>query len=728
MTVPVLEVGATGTGHLNVQGNAYLTTTEAGIGVAAGSHGDATVSNSTSSTTNGWANSGPMFVGGYGTGSLTVQPGGHVGVGEALYIGGFKTTDFTSGLFDYGTAPDGTGTVTVTGNGSALSQAQLDALGIAVGKGGTGTLQIQNGGRVDSQIGVVGVWSPGTGSVVVDGANSLWKLSGTNAEVPTDVPTGGSGTVAISNGGTIQVDGSKAALYVGDRIMVGSAGQGTMSVANGGTVHTGKTIIGGTMNPAYETVEQVMAHASELGTGTGTVTLTGASSTWQPHDVFVGFSGNGTLNVTDGQVTGQTAWLGALPNVTGTATISGAGAQWTNTDSLTAGMWGQGTLNIENGAYVTAPTASIGGMPFDYLHESFNPNLIANGTGTVNVTGAGSTLDISAIHSLYIGYSGADNLYVGYSGPGTLNVTAGGVATTDRALLGVRRGVTGNVTVEGDASTLTASGIVVVGAWGTGNLTVSGGGHASVDTLYIGGFDTERVSTGDAVMTELVTELGNPTGTGHVTVTGAGSSLDVGGTETLVVGAHAGSGRLTVAAGGQVTSMDSFIGGYLKFNQDGQSSTKTAEFSDGGTGFAQVTGAGSHWDTNALVVGTSGSGYLDILSGGQVDTHLAAVGFGPGSSGVVTVTGAGSAWVSAQGTDPQTDAGHGELIVGGFGALGQGEVTVASGGRVDATKVYIGGFDLAAISDPNTNWNLGAPKGTGLAVERDRQRSSLCGL
>jgi T5SS/PEP-CTERM-associated repeat protein len=162
-----------------------------------------------------------------------------------------------------------------------------------------------------------------------------------------------------------------------------------------------------------------------------------------------------------------------------------------------------------------------------------------------------------------------------------------------------------------------------------------------------------------------------------------------------------------------VTSQDSFIGGYLKFNQDGQSNTKTAEFSDGGTGFAQVTGAGSHWDTNALVVGTSGSGHLDILSGGQVDTHLAAVGFGPGSSGVVTVTGAGSAWVSAQGTDPQTDAGHGELIVGGFGPLGQGEVTVASGGRVDATKVYLGGFDLAAVSDPNTNWNLAAPKGTG---------------
>ncbi len=693
LTTNTLAVGATGTGSLHLSGDttgqALLTTTQAGIGVASGSHGDATVGNA-----GAWANSGSMFVGGYGTGTLTLQSGGHVSVGEALYVGGFKTTDFTGSLFDYGTTPDGTGTVTVTGNGSALSQAQLDALGIAVGKGGTGTLQIQNGGRVDSQIGVVGVWSPGTGSVVVDGANSLWKLSGTNADVPTDVPTGGSGTVTVSNGGTIQVDGSKAALYVGDRIMVGSTGQGTMSIANGGTVQTGKTIIGGTMNPAYETIEQTAAHAAELGTGTGTVTLTGAASTWQAQDVFVGFSGNGTLNVTDGQVINETGWLGGLPNVTGTATISGATAQWTNEYNLTVGMFGQGVLNIENGAHVTTPVASIGGMPFGFANESFNPNLIANGTGTVTVTGAGSTLDVTS----------SDTLYVGYSGTGTLNVNSGGTATTDTALVGFRPGVTGSVNVQDSGSTFSASGQTVVGAWGTGNLNITNGGQVTTDTLSVGGFDPTTIT----LAADVAGGLTNPNGTGQVTVTGTGSSLSITGQNPLTLGAG-GTGTLTVSNGGQVTSPDNFVGGYLKFTEDPVSHVRNVSILSG-TGTAQVTGAGSQWHTNALVVGVGGAGTLDISNGGQADSHLAAVGMGAQSTGTATVTGSGSAWTIAPGTDPQTDTGHGALMVGGWG---QGTLTVASGGRVDAAKMAIGGFDLATISDANMVWNFGTPTGTG---------------
>jgi outer membrane autotransporter protein len=338
--------------------------------------------------------------------------------------------------------------------------------------------------------------------------------------------------------------------------------------------------------------------------------------------------------------------------------------------------------------------ASIGGMPFGFANESFNPNLIANGTGTVTVTGAGSTLDVTS----------SDTLYVGYSGTGTLDVKSGGTVTADTALVGFRPGVTGSVTVQDSGSTFSASGQTVVGAWGTGNLNITNGGQVTTDTLSVGGFDPTTIT----LAADVAGGLTNPNGTGQVTVTGTGSSLSITGQNPLTLGAG-GTGTLTVSNGGQVTSPDNFVGGYLKFTPDPVSQVKNVSILSG-TGTAQVTGAGSQWHTNALVVGVGGAGTLDISNGGQADSHLAAAGMGAQSTGTATVTGSGSAWTIAPGTDPETDAGHGELMVGGWG---QGNLTVASGGRVDAAKMAIGGFDLATISGANTVWNFGTPTGTG---------------
>ena len=511
----------------------------------------------------------------------------------------------------------------------------------------------------------------------------------------------------------MDVNGPDAMLLVGDQVQVGTEGQGTMSVANGGYVATDSLVIGGT-DPGYESIQEYLDHAAELGTGTGTVTVSGTDAILDvSEDVFVGFSGTGTLNVTDGQVMSRAGWLGAMPNGTGTATITGPAAQWTNQDNLTVGMYGQGTLNIENGAHVTAPEVSVGGMPLSFIQEPFNPDLLANGTGTVNVTGPDSTLDVT----------GTGPLYVGFSGAGTLNVTGGGAVTTDVALLGVRPGATGTVTIqgkdpapEGVASSLPVVDTIVVGAWGTGNLTVSEGGQVTTNTLYIGGFDADTVSL-DA---DVSAGLGDPDGTGHVTVTGADSSLNVIGAQTLVVGAG-GTGTLTIADQGVATSEDSFIGGYIQFNEDPETHITTPALF-GGTGTAQVTGDGQ-WHTNALVVGVDGTGTLEIASGGQVDSHLAAVGFGPNSQGTATITGPGSAWISAAGDDPGSDAGNGQLLVGGWG---QGQMTVAGGGRVDTTRLYIGGFDLAELGV--MTWNLGDPMGTGAVTVTGTQSETASQL
>jgi T5SS/PEP-CTERM-associated repeat protein len=167
LSVGELLVGATGIGTLNILDNASVNSHAAGIGVAAGSHGEVLVSNAPGS----WTNLGSIFVGGYGEGALTVAAGGHVSTGNTLYIGGFDPDVFATDRFYNGTEPNGTGTVTVTGQDS-LVQA------FGVGIGGEGTLEILNGGRLESQIGVVGAGASGNGTVVVDGNDSTWYLGG----------------------------------------------------------------------------------------------------------------------------------------------------------------------------------------------------------------------------------------------------------------------------------------------------------------------------------------------------------------------------------------------------------------------------------------------------------------------------------------------------------------------------------------------------------------------
>lgn len=675
LTTPVLAVGATGHGILDLhgdsEGQAFLTTTEAGLGVAAGSVGEATVGNEGS-----WANSGSMFVGGSGTGTLTVQSGGHVDVGSILFIGGHSSSDITSPELYSGDQPNGTGTVTVQGNGTLLDadHSQLEAFGIGVGSGGNGILQIQNGGRVDSQVSVIGDDEGSTGTVIVDGANSLWRLSGED-ELPDDITAPGSGTVTVSNGGTIQV-GANGLLLVGTaddggQVTVGSTGQGTVTLANGGSVQSGELIIGGTLPPGEVTAQQLQAGGFD--SGTGTVEITGAASQWDTGDgdVVVGLAGTGTLNVTDGQVTSRAGWVGVTADGVGIATITGTTATWTNQDApqetLGVGVWGTGTLNIEGGAQVTASEVSIGGVPLSFFETPFDPDINMNGTGTVNVTGAGSTLTVT----------GTETLYVGYSGTGTLNVQDQGQVNTESVVIGAGPDIVGTVNVDGAGSEMTVTDNATVGAWGEGHLTISNHGEVTADSLYIGGLTDDQLAGVDPAIQDA---FDAPTGTGFVTVTGSGSTLSVASGTTLVVGAR-GTGTLTIADQGVVTAQDSIIGDLA-----------------GSTGTAGVTGAGSQWQTGDLIVGSLGTGTLNISGGGLVTSNNASVGAAAGSTGTVNVAGTNSQW----------NVG-GDLFVGGSPTVagGTGLLAVTDGGLVDVTGEM-------------TVWETGTLRGNGtVTVQAD---------
>ena len=100
---------------------------------------------------------------------------------------------------------------------------------VVVGGLGTGTLTIQDGGTVNSGGGSVGLSAGSTGTVTVTGPGSSW-ING---------PSGG--------------------------LNIGSFGTGTLTIANGGKVINITTL------------------AANIGNGAGsqgTVTVTGAGSTW----------------------------------------------------------------------------------------------------------------------------------------------------------------------------------------------------------------------------------------------------------------------------------------------------------------------------------------------------------------------------------------------------------------------------------------------------------------
>jgi outer membrane autotransporter protein len=176
-------------------------------------------------------------------------------------------------------------------------------------------------------------------------------------------------------------------------------------------------------------------------------------------------------------------------------------------------------------------------------------------------------------------------------------------------------------------------GFFVVGNGSTGQLNVLNGGAVSSPggTLQIGG--------------------GN---TGTALVSGAGSSLSAG--SFLGVGVSPGSvGDLTIADGGMATSGS---GTYLAFNSG---STGTISVSNGGLLTSPL-----------LVVGSSGTGDLQIQSNGAVTIS------GPAIVGAV----AGASSIEVSGAGATLIVQNHDLIVGG---QGNGTMTISNQGTVTVT-------------------------------------------
>jgi fibronectin-binding autotransporter adhesin len=645
-----LLVGYTQSGALNVQGGSRATSNLGILGYAPTGNGTATIDGMNSQ----WTLSVNLIVGNSGTGTLNVQNSGRVYSNNALFGSGYTTGD--------GTVVRGVGVATVSGASSVWSVTN----GLTVGEIGTGTLNIQGGGRMDSRYGVLGSRSSGIGIATISGANSVWSMTGQLAD-------GRSGV-----------------------LLVGSAGSGELNIQDGGRVNSYYALLGSDFTSSSET------------TGVGTATVSGANAVWSvTEQIIVGGDGTGTLNIqSGGRLESRSGILGQRSTGVGTATVSGENSVWSMTNDLYVGYGGTGTLNIQDGGRVNSLSGVIG--------------VDSMGIGTVTISGENSVWNLTG--GLYVGYSDGGTLNMQDGGAlfvgdtlklwdaGTLTIDGGSV--TARSLdksVGTLHFNDGTLTVSGGtythatgsgtaANILTLNGntptdvpmlrltngatvvgaeATVIGSTGGGSLEISGGSILSNtgSNMILGTVDGKSVRRGFGFV-----GFGNGSH-GTATVIGAGSqwnlaaNLHVGGTEP------AATGTLNVLDGGRVQSSGGNLGAFYT-----------------GYGEATIAGVGSQWitSTDQLSVGYFGSGKLDVYDGGLVEATWGYVGRADSGAGTATITGVDSLWRLT-----------GNLFVG---VNGTGSLNVLDGGGVTSNYAFLassfGANGAAWVSGEDSRWTV----------------------
>jgi fibronectin-binding autotransporter adhesin len=495
--------------------------------------------------------------------------------------GGRVDSSFTS----LGTNTDSTGTAIISGTGSLLSNKSI----LYVGKDGSGTLTVTDGGMVTVNTGLNsggGLYASlislfGNGTIATNGAVL-------DADLVFDAAHGLQNQFAFGTGGILNLN--QNGNYV---LGAGYKGNGTLRIADG------------------IAVQSSVGYLGYYSGSTGTATVTGTGSKWTDSgNLYIGYYGNGALTVTDGGfVSINNALFASMSSLAGNGTITTNGAvldadlvfdanhglqqtfvfgtggtlnlSQNASSALGAGYTGNGTVRIAGGITVQS---SVGYLGY---------NTGATGTSLVNGTGSKWTV-------------GSD-LSVGFFGSGNLDIEAGGqVSSTNNGFLGRNVGSNGMATVSG-AGSIWSTNYFTVGYAGSGTLIIEAGGKVSNTTGYLGN---------------------NSSSTGIATITGTGSKWINSGSINIGYG---GNGTLNIQSGGQISNID----GYLGYNS-------------GSIGTATVTGANSIWtNSGILYIGKDGNGILNIQAGAKISNTTGYLGYASGATGTATVTGTDSIWTNS---------------------------------------------------------------------------------
>ena len=407
------------------------------------------------------------------------------------------------------------------------------------------------------------------GALEITGSSPVFQLGGNRlsmaifGDAPPGVQIGGaagtSGLLLVSGeleGDQVYIGDSAGAtasmtvaqsgtrLLANDRLYVGNAGIGVLDVVAGGRVDCRLAFLG--IDPAAQ----------------GTVTVTGAGTTWESDLMRVGHGGTGSFSMSGGATALTSRVVVASDGGDGTLSLTGAGTRLTAFEAdVTVGEFGGGMLDLSNQAVLAARDLLIG--------ETL-------GDGDVVVSGAGLNLT----RDLIIGRSGLASMFVASGGGGFCRSMR--IATGTASL--------GSMTLSG-FFTATQSVDIAPGAFSLGQLNLQGGALTTPTmTIFANG-----TLSGAGQVSGSVTNAGTVSPNGVLMVDGGFTQT----TGTLVVALNDGARVLTVtgtAALGGVLSL-SLAPGFEPASM--QSFTVLSAGSLTG-GFSSVTAPGADWTVETV--------------------------------------------------------------------------------------------------------------------------------
>ena len=568
----------------------------------------------------------------------------------------------------------GFGTITTTGSVIDYASGITSAAAIDVNSNTT-QLQVLTGTATQSGVisetgGARPLEKIGAGTLVLS-ADSLYTGDTTISAGTLQIGDGGAnGSIAgnIANNATLVFNRSNAAFHSGVISGTGAltkSGIGSLTLSGANTYTGGTTVSAGTLIAGAAGVFGV---GSAMIVSGGTLDLNGFN---QSLGSLAGSAGTtvslGSATLTAGSNNTSTGYNGIITGLgnlikVGTGTLALAGANtYSGGTTLSAGRIAIGA----NTALGTGALALAGGT----LQTSANMSF----ANTINVTGAGSSIDTGANTLTLTGALGGAN---SFSKTGTGTLVFGSTLDTS--------GHSNGMTLAGGTLSLQGN----LGA-GFGTITTTG---SVID--YASGITSAAAIDVNSNTTQLQVLTGTATQSGVISETGGARPLEKIGAGTLVLsGANTYSGPTTISAGVLNIRSDTALGsgavtvasGAALELQGGISPDNALTLNGSGiaNGGALRNISGSTQYDGAVTLGSAtrinadaGTLYLRSVTG--TNTNL-------------SVGGGGSVWIG-----DNLSLGSGNLLMDGAGILAIGGVNTFAGLTISAGEVQVRNGDAVA--------------------------------
>lgn len=641
-----------------------------------------------------------LQVGNWGTGIMEVGGGALV---DATLNAADCATPGASCNTIIGNGAGSTAHLNITGSGSEVRTLRNFTVGQAAVFPGFGTpggsttavVSVYDGGTLRTETAFVAAGPTGPNAlgteavfaqVQIDGAGSRWIVTRNSVDngaalLGVGTHANARGTIVISNGGKLIIDGTGSAGPF-DGINLGNNGQAVLLVSG-----TGSAVETTGANPFIN-----VGRGGATGQGTFSVF---AGATASAMFLNVGRDGaNGAMYI-DGAGSQLTLSGVGTPGIAGAAGASiGRDGGTGNASVRNGGRWLITDGGADSRPNVSSPGLSVG--------------LGAGGTGSLLIDGAGSTVEIvSTTLGLAAGvpdnYNASMTIGNQAGSIGTLSVSNGGkllltgnavstVADPRTTFLGIGgnsdtvAGGTGYAFVSGLGSEIRVSGsdaFISVGRAGSiGLLSIADKGLVAATNMNIG-----RVGVGYLTMDNGSLEMSGQQ-TGNIL---AGAALTIGNRGGTGIAALANGSRVTITNLG-TSGAGLYLGGTVP-NPLGNGSLSMT----GGSRIEVVAASGRA----TMSVGHDGTGIIAMDQGSSIDigNGSAYLGRALTGAGIVTLRGASSlsAGYVGIGATPGVDTGTGILMVSDGSTVNASTVEIGSrgllggnGGTINA-DVIVGG-------------------------------------